>query len=153
MTNWLFFQNAGVGPMQGQANHFVRYAAESHEYAANRYQTEVKRLYGVLDKHLRDAGTDYIVGNKCTIADISLWGWITLSRWAKVELTDFPILKAWEERMFARPALEKGRHVPEKHHRELLQDPKLMEEFEKRGKAFYRQKEKEAAEVDGNAAK
>ena len=50
--------------------------------------------------------------------------------------------------MLARPAVEKGRQVPEKHHREILQDPKLMEEFEKRGKAFYRQKEEEAAKED-----
>lgn len=51
--------------------------------------------------------------------------------------------------MLARPALEKGRHVPDRHHREILQDPKMMEEFEKRGKAFYRQKEQEAAEKEG----
>jgi glutathione S-transferase len=104
-------------------------------------------LYGVLDTHLKDAGTEYLVGNKCTIADIAHWGWITLSRWAGVELSDFPTLKEWEERMLSRPAVEKGRHVPDKHHREILQDPKMMEEFEKRGKAFYRQKEKEAAEA------
>jgi glutathione S-transferase len=132
--------------MQGQANHFVRYAADYNEYAATRYQDEVKRLYGVLDKHLKAAETDYLVGNKCTIADIAHWGWVTLSRWAGVELSDFPTLKAWEERMLARPAVEKGRHVPDPHHREILQDPKKMEEFEKRGKAFYRQQEKAAAE-------
>lgn len=125
----------------------MRYAAKRNEYATTRYQNEVKRLYGVLDKHLRDAGTPYLVGEKCTIADIAHWGWITLSRWAKVELSEFPTLQAWEERMLARPALEKGRQVPEKHHRELLQDPKAMEEFEQRGKAFYRQKEKESAEA------
>ena len=54
-----------LGPMQGQANHFVRYAAEHNEYSARRYQNEVKRLYGVLDKHLKDANTEYLVGNKC----------------------------------------------------------------------------------------
>jgi glutathione S-transferase len=107
-------------------------------------------LYGVLDKHLNNSGNEYLVGNKCTIADITHWGWITLSRWAGVELSDLPTLKAWEERMLARPAVEKGRHVPDKHHREILQDPKMMEEFEKRGKAFYRQKEKEAAAKGGS---
>ena len=126
---------------------FVRYASEHNEYAATRYQNEVKRLYGVLDNHLKDAGTEYLVGNKCTIADIAHWGWITLSRWAGVELAEFLTLKEWEERMLSRPAVEKGRHVPDKHHREILQDPEMMEEFEKRGKAFYRQKEKEAAEA------
>ncbi|KAK5168110.1 Glutathione S-transferase 2 [Saxophila tyrrhenica] len=133
------------------STHYFSYAKDDHEYAATRYQNEVKRLYGVLDKHLRDVGSDYIVGSKMTIADIAHWGWITLSRWAKVELSDFPTLKAWEERVLARPAVEKGRHVPDKHHREILQDPKMMEEFEKRGKAFYRQKEKEAAEEKAHA--
>ena len=73
MTNWLFFMNAGVGPMQGQSNHFTRYAPEQIEYGINRYQNETRRLYGVLDKHLKDAGTEYLVGNKCTIADIAHW--------------------------------------------------------------------------------
>lgn len=89
----------------------MRYAAEYNEYAANRYQNELKRLYGVLEKHLKDTGNDYLVGDKCTIADIAHWGWITLSRWAGVELSDFPTLQKWEERMLARPAVEKGRQV------------------------------------------
>lgn len=29
MNNWLFFQNAGVGPMQGQASKFRRYISFS----------------------------------------------------------------------------------------------------------------------------
>ena len=59
--------------MQGQSNHFTRYAPEQIEYGINRYQNETRRLYGVLDKHLSDAGTEYLVGNKCTIADIAHW--------------------------------------------------------------------------------
>lgn len=47
--------------------------------------------------------------------------------------------------MLARPAVEKGRHVPDSHRREILQDPKMMEEFEKRARGFYRQQEKKAA--------
>ena len=43
MTNWVFFQNAGLGPMQGQANHFVRYAPEKIEYGMNRYVNETRR--------------------------------------------------------------------------------------------------------------
>ncbi|RMX95001.1 hypothetical protein D0867_13649, partial [Hortaea werneckii] len=74
MTNWLFFMNAGVGPMQGQANHFTRYAPEQIPYGVNRYQNETRRLYGVLDKHLADSKAEYLVGNKCSIADIAHWG-------------------------------------------------------------------------------
>lgn len=58
--------------MQGQSNHFTRYAPEQIEYGINRYQNETRRLYGVLDKHLSDAGTEYLVG-KYTIADIAHW--------------------------------------------------------------------------------
>ena len=137
--------------MQGQANHFFRYATEHVPYAIQRYQAETKRLYSVLDKHLRDAGTDYLVGNKVTIADISHWGWITLARWAlggdpppAQPLDEFPTLKAWEERMFQREGVEKGRQVPEKHQREMLQDPEAMKAFEERGKAFYRKQAEES---------
>ena len=127
---------------QGQANHFNRYVKDPNPYALERYQTEVKRLYGVLDKHLASTKSSYLVGEKCTIADIAHWGIVrtppilrkpsrnrnadtsygqTLSRWAGIELDEFPTLKAWEERMFARPAVEKGRQVPQKHQREMLQ--------------------------------
>lgn len=73
MTSWLFFLNAGVGPMQGQANHFTRYAPEHIPYGVARYQNETRRLYGVLDKHLQDVGGEWLVGGKCTIADIAHW--------------------------------------------------------------------------------
>lgn len=58
--------SSGVGPMQGQSNHFTRYAPEKIQYGVDRYQNETKRLYGVLDDHLSKVGGDYLVGNKCT---------------------------------------------------------------------------------------
>jgi glutathione S-transferase len=102
--------------MQGQANHFVRYAGEDLPYAKARYQDELRRLYSVLDKHLADTGYSYLVGEKCTIADICHWGWVTLSRWAGVELVEFPTLAKWEERMFERPGVPEGRQVPDGGH-------------------------------------
>lgn len=140
--------------MQGQANHFFRYATEYSDYSIQRYQAETKRLYGVLDKHLQEAGTDYIVGDKCTIADIAIWPWITLARWAlggdpppAQPLDAFPALKDWEERMLRREGVKKGRQVPEKHQRELLQDPEAMKAFEEKGKAFYRKLAEEAKKI------
>ncbi|KAF4556735.1 Glutathione S-transferase-like protein 9 [Elsinoe fawcettii] len=124
MTSWLFFLNAGVGPMQGQANHFTRYAPEQIQYGIDRYQNETKRLYGVLDEHLSKVGGDYLVGNKCTIADIAHWGWIAAGLWAGVDISVFPHLKAWEERMWARPATKKGADVPDPYKmKEILKDP------------------------------
>lgn len=125
---WLFFMNAGVGPMQGQANHFFRYAPEKIEYGVNRYQNETRRLYGVLDKHLADGNKEYLVGGKCTIADIAHYGWVRAAGWAGVDIDEFPHLKAWEDRMLQRPGVEKGRHVPtrQKEKAELL-DPAYAE--------------------------
>lgn len=66
----ILINSLGVGPMQGQANHFHRYAPERIEYGVNRYQNETRRLYRVLNDHLKKTESDYLVGNKCTIADI-----------------------------------------------------------------------------------
>ncbi|CAE7012908.1 hypothetical protein PTNB73_00908 [Pyrenophora teres f. teres] len=130
MNNWLFFQNAGVGPMQGQANHFTRYAPEHIEYGINRYQTETRRLYSVIDKHLSSDNRPYLCGEKCTIADLSHYGWVAAAGWAGIDTTDFPALMAWEERMTARPGVEKGRHVPDPHTiKETLKDKKKVEEI------------------------
>lgn len=53
---------------------------------------------------------------------------MTAAGWAGVELDDFPHLKSWEERMMARPAVEKGRHVPDPHRiKEMLKDREATE--------------------------
>ncbi|EWG47314.1 glutathione S-transferase [Fusarium verticillioides 7600] len=77
MTSWLMWQMGGLGPMQGQANHFKRYAPEKIEYGINRYTNETRRLYRTLDTHLAQTESGYIVGDKVTIADISIWGWVS----------------------------------------------------------------------------
>jgi len=121
MTNWLFFLNGGVGPMQGQANHFTRYASEDIPYGINRYQNETRRLYGVLNTHLEKSTSGYLVGDRCTIADIAHYGWVASAFWAGVDIKEFPALEAWEERMTSRPALLKGRDVPDRYTMKDLQ--------------------------------
>lgn len=134
VNNWLFFLNAGVGPMQGQANHFFRYAAEKIDYGINRYQNETRRLYRVLDEQLSKSTSGYLVGTKCTIADIAHWGWVAGAGFAGVDINEFPNLKAWEERMLARPGVEKGRHVPSPHI--LRADQELSEEAAKKNREW-----------------
>ena len=128
VNSWLFFMNAGVGPMQGQANHFFRYAPEKIAYGVSRYQNETRRLYGVLEKQLASSKSGYLVGDKCTIADIAYWGWVAGAGWAGVEIDEFPNLKAWEERILARKSVEKGRHVPTPHTmKEMIKDKEAGE--------------------------
>jgi len=109
---WLFFQMAGVGPMFGQYGHFARYAKEKIPYAIQRYETEAKRLLGVLEKQL---GTkQYIIGSEYTIADIATWPWVnTLElHYGNTEiLKEFPITDRWRKRCMARPASEKAMTV------------------------------------------
>lgn len=140
MTNWLFFMNSGVGPMQGQANHFTRYAPEHIEYGVNRYQNETRRLYSVLDKHLADNQTPYLVGDKCTIADIAHWGWISAAGWAGVEIEEFPTLKRWEDRMWAREGVRKGANVPDPYRmKELLADTAKMQRHAEQSRTWIQQ--------------
>lgn len=106
---WLFFQNAGVGPMQGQANHFKLFAPEKIEYGINRYTEETRRLYGVFEKQLKENGTGYIVGDHISIADITSVGWIGGSFALDINLEkEFPVIKQWVERIIALPGAVEG---------------------------------------------
>jgi len=108
---WLFFQNAGVGPMQGNANVFYRYVPEKIEYAISRYQNETRRLYSVLENRLKENG-DWLVGDKMTIADLANYAWVNWAFWAGVDINEFPVLYEWCERISAREAVKRGLDVP-----------------------------------------
>ncbi|KAI8953282.1 glutathione S-transferase [Xylaria longipes] len=116
MNSWVFWQMGGLGPMQGQLNHFLRNSPQKIEYAITRYADETRRLYGTVDAQLRNSTSGYLVGDRCTIADIICWGWIACAYYSGVHLaTEFPVLEEWVQRMLARPGVERGRHVPEPH--------------------------------------
>lgn len=105
VLQWLYWQMGGLGPMAGQNHHFVQYAPERITYAMERYIKETNRLYGVLNKQL--AGRDYIAGDY-SIADMACYPWIVPHERQQQKLEDFPDLKAWFERMAARPAVQRA---------------------------------------------
>jgi GSH-dependent disulfide-bond oxidoreductase len=108
---WLMWQMGGLGPMLGQVHHFVHFNPGKTDYAEERFSTEAKRLYSVLDKRLE--GRDYIV-DEYSIADMACWPWISRYEWQKIDLNDYPNVRAWYQRLAARPAVQKGYHVPKK---------------------------------------
>ncbi|EPQ29838.1 uncharacterized protein PFL1_02511 [Pseudozyma flocculosa PF-1] len=111
VLNWMFFIHGGLGPMQGQANHFVRYAPEQIEYAKDRYVNETKRLYRVLDRRLKDH--DWLVGDKYSIADINAYPWLQYYRWAGIRDEEVPqSVRDYIERNYARPAVQRGMREP-----------------------------------------
>ena len=125
------FQVGGIGPMQGQANHFSKYAPEKIPYAIKRYTEETKRLYGVLNSALE--GKDYLVGNKYTLADAISYPWVRAHALSGVpDVDDLPNFKAWIARIDARPATQKGLNVPVPDRiKEFTENPQKLEEHNK----------------------
>jgi len=111
VLQWIFYAHGGVGPMQGQANHFALYAPEKIPYAINRYLNETRRLYSVLEDRLQSR--QYLLGDKYTIADIKAFPWVRRSTALGLDLPkEFPAINAWVERISARPAVQAGLQVP-----------------------------------------
>ena len=106
---WLMFQMGGIGPMQGQANVFFRYAPEKIQYAIDRYQNETRRLYEVLESRLKEV--EYLAG-EYSIADIATWPWVVIHGWAGVSIDGLPAVARWLEAVGKRPAVQRGRAVP-----------------------------------------
>jgi len=109
VMQWLMFQMGGIGPMMGQANVFYRYFPEKIQPAIDRYQGESKRLFRVLDGHLKDH--EYLAGDY-SIADIANWAWVRTHRWSGVDVGDLPHLQRWLSSIRARPAVQKGIESP-----------------------------------------
>ena len=109
VIQWLMFQMGGVGPMFGQAHHFLRAAPEPVPYAIQRYTTEVQRLYRVLEGQLQ--GRDYLADDY-SVADIATYPWVARHEWHQVELADFPAVRDWFGRVGHRPAVQRGMAVP-----------------------------------------
>jgi len=106
---WLMFQMGGVGPMFGQAHHFLRSTPEPIPYAIERYVKEARRLYGVLDRQL---GQNQFLAGDYSIADIATYPWVARHAWHKVELAEFSGVQRWFAAIGARPAVERGMRVP-----------------------------------------
>ena len=106
---WLMWQMGGLGPMLGQTHHFLRAAKEEVPYAINRYKTETRRLYGVLENRLGEA--EYLAG-EYSIADVACYPWTARHEWHQVDLADFPNVRRWYDAIGTRPAVERGMKVP-----------------------------------------
>jgi GSH-dependent disulfide-bond oxidoreductase len=105
VMEWLMWQMGGLGPMSGQAGHFLNYAPEDIPYGKRRYTQEVNRLYGVMNKRL--AGRDYLAGDY-SIADMASYPWVAIWKRLSQTMDEFPHLAKWIERMKARPAVDRA---------------------------------------------
>ena len=106
VMQWMMTQMGHVGPMLGQAHHFLGYAPEKIEYAMNRYKNEANRLYGVLDKQL--AKSEWLACDEYTIADMATMPWLRAPERQGVEIDEYPHVKRWRDRIAERPAVKKA---------------------------------------------
>lgn len=109
VMQWLMFQMSAVGPMQGQANVFFRYAPEKIPFAIERYQKETRRLYEVLESALTQR--PFLAGDY-SIADMATYPWVRGHEWAGISIEGLPNLQRWLKELGERPAVQRGMDVP-----------------------------------------
>jgi len=114
---WLMFQCSSIGPMFGQCVHFTNFGKEGGDYSVQRYSSEAKRLFNVMETRLTAAS--WFNGRDYSVADIAIFPWIRTARtifpWlleGKDTVDDpfhkYPHLAAWFEKIAVRPAVERG---------------------------------------------
>ena len=125
VLQWVMFQMASIGPMMGQAQHFIQYAPreapDENAYARNRYSKEAARLYGVVDRRL--AESPYIAGEDYSIADMAVFPWMKFSKYQGVDREAFPNFLRWFDEIAERPAVKRGMSVlAEKRRKHTISD-------------------------------
>jgi GST-like protein len=135
VEQWLMWQMGGVGPMAGQAHHFLSYAPaldppQDLPYAKDRYRREVGRLYGVLDRQL--AKGEWVAGDFLSIADFSIWPWAQNWKGQEQVIEDKPHFARWLDAMSARPAVQRGKALGADRRQNAANDRKAQEILFKR---------------------
>ncbi len=125
VDQWLMWQMGGLGPMAGQAHHFLKYAPAMdppHDlpYAKDRYRGETARLLRVLDGQL--SANEYVAGDFYSIADMAIWPWASLWEGQEQTLDDKPNFARWLEQVGARPGVQAGRALHAEKRGNLQQD-------------------------------
>ena len=109
VMQWVMFQMGHIGPMLGQAHHFLQYAPEKIEYAMNRYRNEANRLYGVVERRLKES--KFLACDEYTIADMAAMPWMRFPERQGVEIAEYPNVRRWRDGIAARPAVERALKV------------------------------------------
>lgn len=105
----LIFQVAENGPIQGQANHFTVFAPEKVPYGIERYQTDTKRIYGVYEEYLkRNEKNLFLVGDHVSTADVALYPWAAKLSLLNIDISQWPLLKKWFDKLSEIEAFKKG---------------------------------------------
>ncbi|KAK3711321.1 hypothetical protein LTR37_009701 [Vermiconidia calcicola] len=120
---WMHFQMSGQGPYFGQRAWFVLYHPENIDSCLERYGNEIRRVLGVIDSHLKKTGREYLVGDKCSYADLAFvpWHWLLISpphimgeNFAQEWEKEYPTCWKWSQTLLERPSVKKCRENRQK---------------------------------------
>ncbi|KAK7202659.1 glutathione S-transferase [Myxozyma melibiosi] len=145
MLEWVFWQVGGLGPMQGQASHFLRYCLSDNPdvqaYGVNRYQNETRRLMTVLETRLAKQkatrNSAYLVGDHLSVADLACLGWVLFDTYVGIESSEFPLLEKWQDEISAMPLIKKGLDVPTEFRiKQVAKDPELLKQASAAGQSW-----------------
>ena len=106
INQWLMAQMGLIGPMIGQHHQFHHFNPGKSKFGEERYFKIAKKLYGDLDERL--SASNFVAGEKYTIADIATWPWIARHEWHDIGLKNFKNLTKWYVEIAKRDAVIKG---------------------------------------------
>jgi glutathione S-transferase len=107
VLQWMFFEQYEVEPNLAVARFWIAILGERDRYAS---ELEAKwragnRALAALDEHLD--GHEWLVGDAYSIADVSLYGYTHNAAEGGFDLSPYPNVRAWLDRVAAHPG-----HVP-----------------------------------------
>jgi glutathione S-transferase len=103
VQQWQFFEQYSHEPYIAVARYIAKYLGlpESRRADYDAKQTGGHKALKVMEEQL--SKTPYLVGDELTIADISLYGYSHVAHEGGFELTAYPSIKQWLERIQAHP--------------------------------------------------
>jgi len=108
VLQWMFFEQYDHEPAIAVARFLLAYSGRPSEEVAQRVEALQPAGYRALDameRHL--AGRAFLVGDRMTLADIALYAYTHVADEGEFDLTSYPAIRAWLERVAAEPG-----HVP-----------------------------------------
>lgn len=115
VKQWLYWQVSGLGPAMGQAMYFQRLAkVQGHDdpFAIGRFVAEAERCLAMLDDQLKTSGGPFVLGERCTLVDVACFPYCASAYWANTDITGLEHLRAWIDRLHARPSFQTGLGIP-----------------------------------------
>jgi glutathione S-transferase len=108
VLQWQFFEQYSHEPNIAVARFLVAYSELPREQFADRLPGVMKGGYAALDAMERHLGRrEFLVGETYSLADISLYAYTHVAHEGEFDLSGYPAIRAWLERVAAQPG-----HVP-----------------------------------------